>query len=83
MWRDHLASAWRNIRQAPYLSMLMVLGLALGVCSILTAAHFVAVIPSVLLPGNPDQLYKVILDNWDRDHHYNWIHLNRTRAFGR
>jgi putative ABC transport system permease protein len=67
MLRYHLKIASRSLRRSPVVSLLLIAGIALGICvstSFVTLRHMYKQDP---LPGKSDQVFYVRLDTWGKD----------------
>lgn len=60
-----LRLAWTSVRRTPFLSLLMVVAIALGVGVATAASTIHHVLARDPLPGRSDRLYYVRMDNWD------------------
>jgi len=70
MLNYHLRTAAKSLRRSPWLTGIIVAGIALGICvstTFTTVRHMFTRDP---LPGKSDRLLYVRLDNWDKDNPY-------------
>lgn len=70
MLRYDFAVAAKSLRRNPYLTAVIIAGIALGICvstTFTTVRHMYVRDP---LPGKSDRVFYVRLDNWDKDNAY-------------
>lgn len=70
MWSYYLKLSWLSIRKTPILSLLMVLGIAVGIATCLTTFTVYSVISSNPLAHKNETTFAVQLDSWGADEEY-------------